>query len=203
MILLTSYQMRCSLVSCEHTSTSVNIILKRCIGCLTARYCCAAHQASDWARHKLDCSPSRTRVRRQIREHRARIQSTIDRVDPLVQYLDVTGMVMKALRPLRTSAPSETDHESTSSRTTRAYASPEVLLDLQAQLFMSSLNNNAKLIYGFTNNFYTRRFFAMFSCKLKHDYVLWVVGTDLGSLKQTHGISHYEHMALCSLVGQC
>ena len=195
--------MRCSLVSCEHTSTSVNITLKRCIGCLKARYCCAAHQASDWARHKLDCAPSRTRVRGQIREHRARIQSTIDRADPLVQYLDVTTMVMKALRPFRTTSLFDSDHESTSHRSTRAYASQEVLLDLKTQLLMSSLNNNAKLIYGFTNNYYTRKFFKLFNCKLKHDYVLWTVGNDLSNLKQTHGIKQFEHRALCSLVGQC
>lgn len=201
--LLTTFQMHCSLVSCEHTSTSVNITLKRCIGCLTVRYCCAAHQASDWVRHKLDCAPSRTRVRHQIKEHRARIQHTIDRADPLVQYLDVTTMVMKALRPFRTTPPLYSDHESTSPRSTRAYASQEVLLDLQTQLFMSSFNNNAKLIYGFTNNYYTRRFFALFNCTLKHDYVLWTVGNDLSSLKQTHGIKMFEHRALCSLMAQC
>ena len=193
--------MRCSLVSCEHTSTSVNITLKRCIGCLKARYCCAAHQASDWARHKLDCAVSRTRVRGQIREHRARIQSTIDRADPLVQYLDVTTMVMKALRPFKTQQ-SDSDHESTSPRSAHAYASQEVLLDLKTQLFMSSLNNNAKLIYGFTNNYFTRTFFKLFNYKLKHDYVLWTVGNDLSSLKQTHGNMHFEHKALCSLITQ-
>ena len=194
--------MRCSLVSCEHTSTSVNITLKRCIGCLKARYCCAAHQASDWARHKLDCAVSRTRVRGQIREHRARIQSTIDRADPLVQYLDVTTMVMKALRPFKTQQ-SDSDHESTSPRSAHAYASQEVLLDLKTQLFMSSLNNNAKLIYGFTNNYFTRTFFKLFNYKLKHDYVLWTVGNDLSNLKQTHGTKRFEHRALCSLMAQC
>lgn len=167
----------CSLASCTQPVQK----LKRCIGCLNVWYCCELHQVSDWNRHKVQCVPSRTQVRRHVRVHELRMQHQIDQADPLVRYIDCTSIIMRALRPLGTTPFAAT------------------LLELKNQLFLSSMNNGAKLIYGFTNNYYTRRFFSMFKCKLTHDYVLWLVGTDFSSLRQTHGYTEREHHALCSL----